>query len=475
MRPKNGTSSSAATPADKEQRKENFLQKVISGEEATKLASFYKRLPTLRKKAMELSTLCGVTVLVVAAGRDGKVRPLWPDRPENVKKAIESYRTAEKKIETTVLGYLDEGEKKKVKSKFRALKKRLANWVDWLEGDDEGLKNAVAFCASKIEELERRIRVSGSGGAEDDGKGKKKVVESSMADCEELKEKDDGDEEVVEEIEGLVGGGAEDRKQKRVVTVDEEIEGFGGGGAQAQDRKRKKVATSSSMANVEIIKVEDDFDDDEEIEGFAGGDGGILLDWFSDNNGSFNTQFPSNEQSIGNRVGGDFNFPPPQPAPLASIPENCGGGWYFTFPLTEQVGNRVGVSQPDPLAYVPDYNGGYNQFPLPEQSIIKEEVGGISHPAPLNWVPAINGRYNSQFPPMGPIGNEFGINPNNNQFHNYGNGALMGDPQSSLLHGYGNEFGASGSSDLYGRIPIGNEALFNHTLKVFGQFRFYPV
>ncbi|CAN0928085.1 hypothetical protein LINGRAHAP2_LOCUS36265 [Linum grandiflorum] len=212
---------------------------------------------------MELSTLCGVTVCVVAAGRDGKVAPLWPEGPENVKKAIESYKTAEKKIETTVLGYLDEGEKKMQKSKFRALKKKLGNWIDWLQEDDEGLKNAVGFCASKIEELEGRIRVSGPGGAEED---------------------------------------IEDKKRKRVVIVDEEIEGFGGGGAQAQDRKRKRVMTSSSMANVDI-------------------------------------------------------------------------------------------------------------------------------------------------------------NTENSLFDNFGNGALMGDPLSSLLHGYGDEFGAPGSSDPYLGIPIGNEAL----------------
>ncbi|CAN0928086.1 hypothetical protein LINGRAHAP2_LOCUS36265 [Linum grandiflorum] len=423
---------------------------------------------------MELSTLCGVTVCVVAAGRDGKVAPLWPEGPENVKKAIESYKTAEKKIETTVLGYLDEGEKKMQKSKFRALKKKLGNWIDWLQEDDEGLKNAVGFCASKIEELEGRIRVSGPGGAEEDRKGKKKVVTTSMAALEELMKEDDdddgddddGDDDddvEEEEIEGFVGGGVEDKKRKRVVIVDEEIEGFGGGGAQAQDRKRKRVMTSSSMANVDIMKVEDYFNDDEEIEGFGGG--GVLLDWFSD------TQFPSNEQSIGNRVGGDFNFPPPQPVPLASIPDNDGGDWYFAFPLTEQVGDGVGGFQPDPLAYDPNNDGGYNQFPLPEQSIIKEEVGGISQPAPLNWFQDNNVGYNSQFPPMGPIGNELGIDPNdealsflftdteNSLFDNFGNGALMGDPLSSLLHGYGDEFGAPGSSDPYLGIPIGNEAL----------------
>ncbi|EEF30958.1 mads box protein, putative [Ricinus communis] len=129
----------AVLDGDKEARKQNFIRKILDDDKATKTASFYKRKPTLKKKAQELHTLCDVPVCVVCFGPNGSV-DVWPEEEQCAKELMMSYKRSDKKErkESNVLELMQckkkKLEKKKQEVKINALVSTLSKCLDGLSG-----------------------------------------------------------------------------------------------------------------------------------------------------------------------------------------------------------------------------------------------------------------------------------------------------------------------------------------------------
>ncbi|CAN1784266.1 hypothetical protein LINPERHAP1_LOCUS16532 [Linum perenne] len=418
----NGASSSRSSPssAKKEKRKEKFMKKIMSGDEHTKSASLQKRLPTLKSKASVLQTLCDVTVCVVVS-LAGKVTTLWPEDPEKAREAIESYRNARQRNEMTVLEYLKGNVKKLEKKKLRDMGKRLSDWIDEFDGDDDAaLVNAVGCLGSKIDELEERIRVWGLKEEEDEKLGELGVTSSpdnnggdsqfptEQSICEEVAVAGRVDFSDPFLLAWFLDNNGELEERIRVLDVKEE-----------EDRKRGESVVTSSSERIRASQL-------------------APVSW--GNNDGY-PQFPSSTEQI--------DFSASNPFPLAWIPGNNGGN--SQFPSTEQ---SIHGEIEAPVSRFPNNNGEKLQF---EQSIY-EQVENRVDPAPVSWFPSNNGGYD-QFPSTGAVGN--GFNDLYQGISTTGGDEILRSlfadtPESSLFQGYG--FGSM-SSDLYQGIPIGAEAL----------------
>ncbi|CAN1235655.1 Agamous-like MADS-box protein AGL103 [Linum perenne] len=378
---------------EKEKRKEKFMEKIIRGNENTKSASFQKRLPTVKKKAKELQILCDVTVCVASTGLDGKVKILWPEEPEEVREAIESYRKAEHRNEMTVLEYLEGQGRKVEKRNLRTIGKGLLDWIDGLEGEDD-LANVVAW----IDEIEGKIRDLGvtSSMAEDRRKGKK-VVTSSMEEGECRKGK-----RVVtssmEEINGKVGN----RVGRPAGEVSQLVPfAWANNGEFRQFHSSRKRSIHEEVAAGRVV--------------FSASPSGEIsnpspLAWFPGNNGGC-SQFDSREQSVYGKIDGLVGSKASPAGDVSQLAPVAWGGGYLQFSSKEQsiygeIDGLVGSSS-SPDGEVPQLapvdwcnNGGYPQFPSSTKQSICEEVAGsgeVSNPSPIAWFPGNNGG-NNQFP-----------------------------------------------------------------------------
>ncbi|PSS07467.1 MADS-box transcription factor PHERES like [Actinidia chinensis var. chinensis] len=105
-----------------------------------RMVTYTKRKDCIKKKTMELSTLCGIQACTVCFGPDGAVET-WPENPNDVKAVIDLYRVCVKNGRGGggIGGNLGERVKKVEEesggAKKDELKKGLLGWNDdWLSG-----------------------------------------------------------------------------------------------------------------------------------------------------------------------------------------------------------------------------------------------------------------------------------------------------------------------------------------------------
>ncbi|XP_050213207.1 agamous-like MADS-box protein AGL81 [Mercurialis annua] len=121
-------------------RKQNFMTKVLRGDKQAQTASFLKRGPTLKKKALELQTLCDVSVVIVRYGPDGSL-DIWPENEAQVRDVVMRYKGFEKtrKKERNLFDFLVDKKAKLLKKKTQLMKTKLHATIDTLSKHVEGL------------------------------------------------------------------------------------------------------------------------------------------------------------------------------------------------------------------------------------------------------------------------------------------------------------------------------------------------
>ncbi|XP_050225408.1 agamous-like MADS-box protein AGL75 [Mercurialis annua] len=141
-------------------RKENFMTKILRGDKQTQTASFLKRDPTLKKKALELQTLCDVSVIVLRFGPDGSV-DIWPENESQVRDGVMRYKEFEqtRKKESNLFDFLEDKKAKLVKKKTRLMKTKLihtlSKHVDRLSGRE--LTDFLDFLEEKLRNYQEKI------------------------------------------------------------------------------------------------------------------------------------------------------------------------------------------------------------------------------------------------------------------------------------------------------------------------------
>ncbi|XP_065859357.1 uncharacterized protein [Euphorbia lathyris] len=144
---------------EKEGRKANFLKKILNGDQATS-SSFLKRKPTLKKKAMELQTLCGIDVCMVCFDPDGKV-DFWPENEIQVRNMCSFYKGLDSfhKKEVNCLDLLrdkkQENKGTNNNNNIDLVISSLSNWIGGLSGDE--LRVSVNEIEAKIKIFKDRI------------------------------------------------------------------------------------------------------------------------------------------------------------------------------------------------------------------------------------------------------------------------------------------------------------------------------
>ncbi|XP_050203963.1 agamous-like MADS-box protein AGL103 [Mercurialis annua] len=148
---------------DKESRKQNFMKKILDDDKATKTASFYKRKPTLMKKAEEIRTLCDVSVCVVCFAPNGSV-DVWPEDEQCAKEVMWGYQRLQDKErkETNVLDFLrhkkQKLEKKVQQVKLNTLVSALPEYIDGLSESTQ-LMDFVNELEGKVKSLKERMEI----------------------------------------------------------------------------------------------------------------------------------------------------------------------------------------------------------------------------------------------------------------------------------------------------------------------------
>ncbi|CAK7328881.1 unnamed protein product [Dovyalis caffra] len=149
-------------------KRENFMKKINGGDKVTQAASFSKRKPTLKKKAVELKTLCAVTICMVCFGPDGSIET-YPENAEEVRKEIGFYKGlhASQKREFNLLSYLEDGKRKLESKREKVRRKNLEALTESLSNQIEGLSgDALFFFIKTLEKqlpgLKEKIRMLSS-------------------------------------------------------------------------------------------------------------------------------------------------------------------------------------------------------------------------------------------------------------------------------------------------------------------------
>ncbi|XP_050213128.1 agamous-like MADS-box protein AGL81 [Mercurialis annua] len=121
-------------------RKQNFMTKILRGDKQAQAASFLKRGPTLKKKALELQTLCDVSVVIVRYGPDGSL-DVWPENEAQVRDVVMRYKGFEqtRKKERNLFDFLEDKKARLVKKKTQLMKTKLHATIDALSEHVDGL------------------------------------------------------------------------------------------------------------------------------------------------------------------------------------------------------------------------------------------------------------------------------------------------------------------------------------------------
>ncbi|GMP76764.1 hypothetical protein CsSME_00033306 [Camellia sinensis var. sinensis] len=97
------------------------MVKQIENSKARRL-TYKRRLNCIKKKTMELTTLCGINACLVCLGPNGEVET-WPEKPSDVRDVISKYKgpsEIESESETAVLDEKIE----EVEKEIEAIKKK---------------------------------------------------------------------------------------------------------------------------------------------------------------------------------------------------------------------------------------------------------------------------------------------------------------------------------------------------------------
>ncbi|XP_050211353.2 agamous-like MADS-box protein AGL81 [Mercurialis annua] len=176
---------------DKEARKQNFMKKIFDDDKATKTASFYKRKPTLMKKAEEIRILCDVPVCVVCFAPNGSV-DVWPEDKQCAREVMSAYQRLhdKEKKELNVFEFLrhkkQKLEKKVQQMKINTLVASLSEYIDGLS-ESTPLMDLVNDLEGKVKSLKERIELLRS-----ESKGKMVVKEEINPERDELSATDNG-------------------------------------------------------------------------------------------------------------------------------------------------------------------------------------------------------------------------------------------------------------------------------------------
>lgn len=105
--------------------------------EKSRIISFLKRRPTLKKKAEELAKLCDVSVCLLCYAPDGKL-DIWPENQEEVKGIISRYEglgdKEKHRRQLDLTSFVDSKRKKLETKKMKKVKKRWSiNWDERLD------------------------------------------------------------------------------------------------------------------------------------------------------------------------------------------------------------------------------------------------------------------------------------------------------------------------------------------------------
>ena len=145
--------------------------KLISNEKS-RMVTYSKRKKGLKKKAYELSTLCGVDVCMIIYGPIQKDNSnelaIWPENQENVEKMINKYKgtsTGTRKKETLSLSDYFIQRKKNIEKeisrvRMESFEAMYSTWIEGLNSFSDAQKEVLlGLLDSKIDEVQRKINV----------------------------------------------------------------------------------------------------------------------------------------------------------------------------------------------------------------------------------------------------------------------------------------------------------------------------
>ncbi|CAI9287205.1 unnamed protein product [Lactuca saligna] len=140
------------------------LKMELITKEKTRNTTYHKRKQGIIKKANEFTILCDVNTVIIIYPPNSDKPEIWPDNPDQIKKAIASYKAKkdDNGKRTYNLNDFFEDRKKRIedellKARKRNMEAKYATWFDELDGLSEVQLRQFAMELENKENLVRRL------------------------------------------------------------------------------------------------------------------------------------------------------------------------------------------------------------------------------------------------------------------------------------------------------------------------------